>query len=114
MDIDDKIAASIERFFKDRKLSPTGEAEKIDNLGRTSIRDIITRKSKSPTYATLLKIASHYGLSVPELITYPNNIDPNSTEFEILGLWSQLTPVERRFLLNTGKVQISSRDPSQE
>lgn len=112
MDIDNTIANNIAQYFEDNDLSPIGEAQKIKNIGKTVIRDIITRKTRSPTYSSLSKIAAHFGLTVAELVTYPKNIDPNSQDAQILDLWYRLDPNERNLLLNVGEAHISTRAAS--
>lgn len=66
MDLGDKIAQNLERIIADKETNNRAVAEAA-NLGHTAVRDIILRKTKNPTYATLVKIAEVLGVPVSDI-----------------------------------------------
>lgn len=67
MDRNDKIAARLARLVDERGSNPSAAA-KAAGLNHTAIRDIITRKTKHPTFDTLARIAEALDVSVAEIV----------------------------------------------
>ena len=67
MDSGELIAANLARIIADRETNNRAVAEAA-GLGHTAVRDIITRKVKNPTYATLLKLAEVLHVPVSDII----------------------------------------------
>lgn len=67
MDTGDMIAQRIEALIAERGLNNRAVAISA-GMSATGVRDIITRKTKNPTFANLLKIAEVLGVSVHEIV----------------------------------------------
>lgn len=67
MESGDIIAANIARIISERGTNNRAVADSA-GLNPTAVRDIIMRKAKNPTFATLLKIAEVLGVSIDEVI----------------------------------------------
>ncbi len=67
MDSGDKIAANLERIIAEKGTNNRAVAEAA-GLGHTAVRDIITRKVRNPTFATLLKLSEVLGVDVARVV----------------------------------------------
>ena len=67
MDTGKAIAENLERLIAEKGTNNRAVAEKA-GLGHTAVRDIITRKVKNPTYATLVRLAEVLECPVTEII----------------------------------------------
>ena len=67
MDSGDKIAANLERIIAEKGTNNRAVAEAA-GLGHTAVRDIIIRKVRNPTFATLLKLAEVLRVDVAEIV----------------------------------------------
>ncbi|WP_432256050.1 XRE family transcriptional regulator [Limimaricola sp. AA108-03] len=67
MDTGDMIAQRIEALIAERGMNNRAVALSA-GMSATGVRDIITRKTKNPTFANLLKIAEVLGVSVHEIV----------------------------------------------
>ncbi|MEW2911439.1 S24 family peptidase [Leisingera sp. JC11] len=67
MDTGQMIADTIERLVAERGTNPRAVALAA-GMSPTGVRDIITRKTKNPTFANLQKIAEVLGVEVTEII----------------------------------------------
>lgn len=67
METGDIIASNLARIIEDSGTNNRAVAEAA-GLGHTAVRDIITRKVKSPTYSTIEKLAQVLGVDVLEII----------------------------------------------
>lgn len=70
METGDIIAANLERIVAEKGANNRSVAESA-GLGHTAVRDIITRKVRNPTYATLVRLAEVLGVGVAEIIGQP-------------------------------------------
>lgn len=82
MDSGDKIAANLERIIEEKGTNNRAVAEAA-GLGHTAVRDIITRRVKNPTYATLLRFAEVLGVDVADIIGL--NITKSAGRIAIAG-----------------------------
>lgn len=112
MDIGDTIAANIARLIEERGTNPSA-VSRAAGMGHTSVRDIIRRASKDPSYANLLKIAKVLNVDITEITVGPGGKPLDPEEAELLDAWSQLEPAERRFVLKSAKGLVS-QDPEGE
>jgi transcriptional regulator with XRE-family HTH domain len=88
-DMDAHIAANIAAIIKNRGLAHTRVS--LDaGLSRSAVADIINRKSRSPSYATLVKIADTIGVSIEQITIGPNAPALSEDEAYIYSLVSQL------------------------
>ncbi|MDO8986071.1 S24 family peptidase [Cypionkella sp.] len=67
MDSGDIIAANLTRLIAEKDTNNRAVADSA-GLNPTGVRDIITRKVKNPTFATLIKIAEVLGVSIEDVI----------------------------------------------
>jgi transcriptional regulator with XRE-family HTH domain len=67
MDADDKIAVNLQRIIDERGTNARAVAISA-GLGVTAVRDIISRKTRSPTIATLAKITNAIGVSLDAVL----------------------------------------------
>ncbi|WP_083097244.1 XRE family transcriptional regulator [Pseudophaeobacter leonis] len=67
MDTSQMIADRIERLVQERDTNPRAVALAA-GMSPTGVRDIITRKTKNPTFANLLKISEVLGVDVTEIV----------------------------------------------
>lgn len=67
MDSGDIIAANIARLIAERSTNNRAVADSA-GLNPTAVRDIVLRKAKNPTFATLVKIAEALGVGIEEVI----------------------------------------------
>lgn len=67
------IAERIERLIEARSTNPRAVALSA-GMSPTGVRDIITRKTKNPTYANLLKIAEALGVDVSAIVGVPSSV----------------------------------------
>lgn len=67
MDSGDIIAANLARLIAEHGTNNRAVADDA-GLNPTGVRDIITRKVKNPTFATLVKIAEVLGVGVEEIV----------------------------------------------
>lgn len=102
MDIGDLIAKNLAEVIEAKGANPSAIA-KAAGLGHTAVRDIILRKAKNPTYATLLKIAKVLEVDVTEITTGPASAPLSPEQRELLDLWSQVSEQEREFLLKSAR-----------
>lgn len=70
MDSGDKIAANLERIIEEKGTNNRAVAEAA-GLGHTAVRDIILRKVRNPTFATLLRLSEVLGVDVAEIVGIP-------------------------------------------
>lgn len=68
MDTGQKIAENLARLIEERGTNNRAVAEAA-GLGHTAVRDIITRKVKSPTYVTLERLAAVLGVKVADIVS---------------------------------------------
>lgn len=71
MDTGQMIADRIEAFIEERGTNPRAVALAA-GMSPTGVRDIITRKTKNPTYANLAKIAEVLGVEVSDFVSSSN------------------------------------------
>ncbi len=112
MDIGDLIAKNLAEIIEAKGANPSAVA-KAASLGHTYVRDIILRKTKSPTYTNLVKIADVLGVDVTEITVGPVTEGISSGQREMLDLWSQLPEQLRQNLLGYGKglLEVSDSTP---
>lgn len=67
MDSGELIAKNLARIIADRGTNNRAVAEAA-GLGHTAVRDIVNRKVKNPTYATLLKLADVLAVDISEVV----------------------------------------------
>lgn len=108
----DQIAKNLERLLDEKGLKPTPLSLKA-KLSRTAISDIISRKTKNPTYASLVKIANAAGVDVMRIIDGPDYTNRSKDDLETISLVHQLTQEERATLKHFLKAQIAGRGSSQ-
>ena len=109
--LSNNVAKNIESLLKEKGLNPSGVA-KSGGMGHTAIRDIITRKTKHPTYATLVKIAEIAGVDISRITVGPHFTAMTQDDLESISVMFQLKPEERKFVLNIANAQIAARDRS--
>ena len=111
MDVDTvhkRIGANLQSLMEEKGLNPSRWA-KDSGMGHTGVRDIITGKTKTPTYRTLLRLAASAGVDVQRITVGPNYLDADQERAEILDLLLQLEPGEREILLTAARVRIDAK-----
>lgn len=73
MDSGDKIAANLERIIEEKGTNNRAVAEAA-GLGHTAVRDIILRKVRNPTFATLLRLSEVLSVDVAEIVGMPTQV----------------------------------------
>lgn len=84
MDSGDKIAANLERIIAEKGTNNRAVAEAA-GLGHTAVRDIITRKVRNPTFATLLKLAEVLGVDVARIVGIETDAPPRVSPIAVAG-----------------------------
>ncbi|WP_162619172.1 hypothetical protein [Tritonibacter mobilis] len=87
--------------------------QKLSNLSGVStsqIHKIKSRENSSTNVEDASRIAGAFGKTVNEFLDNPEL----KVDIEIAQIVSELTPEERRFLLNAAKAQIASRSKPQD
>jgi transcriptional regulator with XRE-family HTH domain len=86
------------RIEQDDRLTASGLAKRagIDN---STIRKLISGENSSPTLSTAQKICAALGVSLEEFM----GLDVDPLQAEIVDLYNQLSPEERRLLLSAAR-----------
>ena len=79
------------------------EMASILNLTPPTISNYVTG-AREPDFATLVRIADHFGVSTDYLLGHEPDTRAVEGETAILKLWRQLSPAQREFLLRQGEM----------
>ncbi|MCV6826024.1 MULTISPECIES: helix-turn-helix domain-containing protein [Halocynthiibacter] len=105
MDIDDLIVANLKRLILEKQTN-TSALAKAAGMNHTAVRDILTRKAKSPKYATLVKLANALDVPVWEITGGDRSANLTPEERRMLFAMSQLSDEIREVLLKSAEAQI--------
>ena len=109
-DIDRLIVRNIVSLLEEKDLKPTRLS--LDaGLSRTAVADIINGKSRSPAYATIVKLADAAGVRPERITVGPDSLPLSEDERAILDLSAQLPLSLRRKLLGYGEGLLAAREP---
>ena len=73
------------------------------NLGATTLGNYI-RGVRQPDFTTLKAIASYFHVSTDYLLDFHGGLSSDHSESELLRLYRNLTPEDRKLFLEQGKV----------
>ena len=99
MSLDDFIANRIKELYRTQGISQY-RLSQLTGISQTALSKIV-RKKNLPTIITLEKICNGFQISLGQFIMGNEAvIDLTETQQEILSIWNELNPDERRIFLN--------------
>jgi transcriptional regulator with XRE-family HTH domain len=105
----DLIARNLKLLLEEKQIPETRLARDA-GMAHTVVRDIISRKTKNPAFATLVRIAKAAGVDVDRITVGPDYATKRKADQDILDLLNRLTPEERQTLISVAKERLAARE----
>lgn len=103
------LVANLQRIMDEHGLNPSSWAKQA-NLSHTAVRDIISGKSLTPNYSTLIKLAKAVNVDVLEITIGKSYSQSHQAEQKLHDLIRQLKPDQQAFVLAAVEELLADQD----